>query len=172
MRTMWIRTLIARPTAPLLIALVIGAVAWGAVTVTQQRTTDAGKPGVFVVCGDGNAITDGKGQSADNNGKVVHRIDGQFEVGTAPQFGGNAHRIKLCAGFWVTIQISDSSSSSPFAGPGPTIGGLPEADCAVWDGSTVVCGFTLGTEKLTYIATSWDGTDTDRITLLPILGAP
>ena len=168
MRTMWIRTLRARPTAPLLIALVIGAVAWGAVTVTQQRTTDAGKPGVVVICGDGTAITNGKGQSADNNGKVGHRIDGQFEVGTAPQFWGTTHRIKLCASTEVTIQIIDFSS--PDAGHGPTISGL--TDCGAWDGIKVVCVFDLGTEKLTYIATSADGTDTDRMTLLPILGSP
>jgi hypothetical protein len=65
-----------------------------------------------------------------------------------------AHRIPVCAGTLVTIAVSDSTGT-------PTITPSDSMKCGV-----LVCTVTpVVTEK--FIVRSFDGKDTDRMTLLP-----
>ena len=93
-----------------------------------------------------------KGQSVTNNRKVSHEITGNA-VGGDAAYGPTAHRIKLCWGTAISINIT---------GAGTTVTG----DCDTTNCTIVAVDF-MATRK--YQVVSADGKDTDRITLIPIL---
>ena len=93
-----------------------------------------------------------KGQSATNNQKVSHEITGNA-VGGDAAYGPTAHRIKLCWGTAISINIT---------GAGTTVTG----DCDTTNCTIAAVDFTA-TQK--YQVVSADEKDTDRITLIPIL---
>ena len=97
--------------------------------------------------------TIGKGQSSSNNLKVLHAITGNIVDPTS--LGPTANRIPLCAGTEVSIVVSDTTGV-----PVTTAGGSLSGN-----GSTLLSGFVNATEK--YRSVSADGTDVDRMTLLP-----
>lgn len=97
-------------------------------------------------------VTVGKGQSPDNNAKVVHAITGN--IVDPASLGATAHRIDVCAGAFVTAVVSDASGT-----PTNTAGG--SLACSS-DGCS---GVVVRVEK--YESTSEDGRDTDRITFIP-----
>jgi hypothetical protein len=99
--------------------------------------------------------TVGKGQSRANNGKVSHEIYGHI-VGGAVAYGEKATRIKLCRGTPVEIDIRDDT-------------GVPGV-IALTDGircDASGCSVELLRRVEKYKATSQDGKDTDRVTLIP-----
>ena len=98
-------------------------------------------------------LTIGKGQSPSNNPKVLHLITGHI-IGGKGAFGMTAHRIPVCAGTTVSIEVRDSTGVPTITAGGSLV--CNEAGCS---GSVNV------TEK--YKSVSSDGKDTDRITLLP-----
>ena len=91
-----------------------------------------------------------KGQSAANNAKLSHAITGHIVEPGA--LGPTASRIRICEGSTVSINITDSSGT-------PTVTGI----C-----TSTACTIPslAATEK--YKAVSGDGTDTDRVTLIPV----
>ncbi len=102
--------------------------------------------------------TIGKGQSPTNNPKLSHTIVGN--IVDPASYAPTAARITLCAGTSARALISDSTGT-----PGVTPV-TPGITC-MSSGTTITCsvGSLTTTEK--YIAVSSDGSDTDRITLLP-----
>jgi hypothetical protein len=104
--------------------------------------------------------TIGKGQSPSNNAKVSHAIVGNIidpgavcsEVGAC-----TAHRIPVCAGTEATITSTDSSG-------GATNSNIGRGDIACLGNVCSVPAVNV-TEK--YKSVSADGTDTDRMSLLP-----
>ena len=105
--------------------------------------------------------TIGKGQSATNNVKVVHQITGNIidPVGLCGLANGSctANRIPVCAGTEVNIAVTDSTGT-----PTNTNDGKGVISC---DASGCFVGAVNVTEK--YKSVSFDGKDTDRISLLP-----
>ncbi len=98
-------------------------------------------------------LTIGKGQSPSNNPKVLHLITGHI-IGGKGAFGTTAHRIPVCAGTTVSIEVTDSTGV-----PTNTAGGSLDCNAAGCSGSVNV--------KEKYKSVSSDGKDTDRMTLLP-----
>ena len=96
-----------------------------------------------------------KGQSPTNNPKVQNAITGHI-VGGAAAFGPKAHRIRICEGTPVSINITDSTGT-------PTNTALSAG--ITCDSSGCAIPSLTATEK--YKAVSNDGKDTDRVTLLP-----
>ena len=99
-------------------------------------------------------LTNGKGQSATQNAKVASAITGH--IVDPASLGLKSSRIPVCSGTQVDIVVTDTTGD-------PTVtansGGI---SCA---GSTCTVMTIGATEK--YIASSSDGKDTDRMTLLP-----
>jgi hypothetical protein len=96
--------------------------------------------------------TIGKGQSPSNNPKVSHSITGNIiDPGS---LGDTAHRIPVCAGSQVSIEVTDSTGT-------PTNTARGNLTC----NSSGCFGMVNVTEK--YKSVSSDGKDKDQITLLP-----
>ena len=99
-------------------------------------------------------MTLGKGQSPSNNPKVVSSITGN--IVDPSSLKETAHRIPVCAGTRVDIEVTDTTGV-------PTV--TENSQGITCTGSSCVVMMIGATEK--YIAVSSDGKDTDRITLLP-----
>ena len=97
-------------------------------------------------------FTIGTGQTATNNPKVSHIIIGN--IVDPDSLESTADRIPVCAGTFVTVVVTDVTGT-----PTITAGGSLLCDSA---GCTGVVNVT---EK--YKAVSFDGKDTDRMTLFP-----
>ena len=98
--------------------------------------------------------TIGKGQAPTENPKVMHAITGNIvDPGSV---GYTADRIRVCAGTSVKIAVSDATGT-------PTnTAGTPGVSCTASG-----CRVPEIIETQEYVSRSADGTDTDRITLLP-----
>jgi hypothetical protein len=99
--------------------------------------------------------TIGGGQSSTNNVKISHLITGII-VGGAEAYGPKDSRIRICKGTNVTIEISDSTGT-------PAVTELSQGIGCGAGGCSVISLYV----KQKYKAQSNDGTDTDRITLVP-----
>jgi len=100
------------------------------------------------------------GQSAANNVKVSHFIVGNIIDPNAlcPNGGAcNAARVPVCAGTEVTIAVSDTTG-------GATNNNIGKGDIVCGAAGCTVSAVNV-TEK--YKSVSFDGKDTDRVTLLP-----
>jgi hypothetical protein len=110
-----------------------------------------------------------KGQKAENNDKVSHVVTAHV-VGGAEAHGKRASRIKVCRGTPVTISIFDDSTVSAV----PIVDALSEGiECALGPGigdpdaeANCVVEALMATAK--YRVSSHDGSDTDRVTLVPV----
>ncbi len=131
------------PVLPVLAAL---AVALGGLVAPNLAQADA--------CTDAwpvrPIVTIGKGQSPSNNPKVLSVITGNI---VAPDsLGPTAHRIRICEGTAVSVRVEDTTGD-------PTVtGACTSASCTIPALDSV--------EK--YKAVSFDGKDTDRMTLRPV----
>ncbi len=102
-------------------------------------------------------VTIGKSNSASNNLKVSHLITGNIidPAALCPEVGVcTAHRIPVCAATAVTIAITGSTNNTNI--------GKGSISC---DAAGCFASMVNVTEK--YKSVSFDGKDTDRITLLP-----
>ena len=98
--------------------------------------------------------TIGKGQAPTENPKVMHAITGNIVDPSSVDY--TADRIRVCAGTSVTIAVSDATGT-------PTnTAGTPGISCTASG-----CRVPEISETQEYVSRSADGTDTDRITLLP-----
>ena len=102
-------------------------------------------------------FTIAKGQSAANNSKIAHAIMGN--IIDAQRLKTNATRISVCEGTQVDIFTFDRTGDPSNTISGSIGGGIScdPAGCTVSE--------IQGTVK--YVSRSADGTDTDRITIIP-----
>ena len=131
----------------------------GSDSVTQCETVDVLDPACpWPIDG---VMTIAKGQKASNNEKVFHHVLGRI-IGGAEAYGPKASRITICEGTRVTIDISETE----FPGIGPIVTPLSSGIvCSADPGGG--CEIDTLTSKEKYKAVSADGTDTDRVTLIP-----
>ena len=99
-------------------------------------------------------MTDGKGQSPSNNPKVTSFITGN--IVDPESLGHTAHHIPVCSGTRVDIVVTDTTGA-------PTV---TENSIGIRCNGDVCVVPTIGAKEK-YIARSADGTDTDRITIIP-----
>ena len=113
--------------------------------------------------------TDGKGQSATNNEKISHDINGKIVGIPKP----TDTKIYICEGSPVWFKVIDNSVSAsdpsgpelffdldPFA-PAPNCSADP-------DSPVTYCTIDSFENEITYSVTSADGKDKDTITLIPV----
>jgi hypothetical protein len=100
-------------------------------------------------------VTSGRGNSPTNNAKVVHSITG-FIIDPS-SLSQEERNIPICRGTSVTCAVTDLTGGTP----------LNQANSSGIVCDSVGCRVTNIQRKERYISRSADGSDTDRITLVP-----
>jgi hypothetical protein len=122
-------------------------------TLTPPHTpTPTAEPTCTNIWGVTKICTIGKGQSPSNNPKVSMCITGN--IVDPDRLGLTAHRIPVCQGEPVTVVVTDVTGT-------PTATASGSLSC----NSAGCTGVVNVTEKFKVV--SFDGKDTDRMTLLP-----
>jgi hypothetical protein len=119
---------------------------------TATPATQTPEPGCTGVWGVSTITTIGKGQSPTNNPKVSHTITGN--IIDPSSLGDTAHRIPVCAGSQVSVDVADFTGTP-----------INTASGSLTCNSSGCFGTVNATEK--YESVSSDGKDKDRMTLLP-----
>lgn len=145
-------------TRLLLVAgLIAGSIGLASAVVAGPTTTTTTT--LPPTCADLNPVTtiftNGKGQSAANNAKVVSAIMGNI-VGAAG-LGPTAHRIPVCTGTDVSTATTDATGTPTVTKSSAGVTCDASASCTI--------GSIGATEK--YTVRSADGKDTDTLTFLP-----
>ena len=103
----------------------------------------------------------GSGQKPGLNEAVSHRITGNI-VGGADAYGPRANHFRICSGTSVRIQLVGAFV------PGDVEFLRGPLNCIDFPAEGAGCGVDSLTEIVIYRTTSPDGTDIDRITLVPV----
>ncbi len=146
--------------------IIMAVVVLAAVGIVSAFESDhLSRSGEAADCAAANPVitiaTLGSGQRPGVNGAVSHRITGNI-VGGADAYGPRANHFRICSGTSVGIQLVGAFV------PGDVEFLRGPLHCIDFPAEGAGCGVDSLTEIVSYLTTSPDGTDRDRITLVPI----